>query len=384
VRNRADLWTRFGWVRGDAPHHGYSLRREVLDPMLRRTAAETPGVELLLGHTVQELLWSDGRVAGLVARTSDGTRHTFRAPLVVAADGRDSQLARMAGNPGRLRPHGRFVYWAYVKGLPRRTDGAAEVWFLDPDVAFIEPCDGDLHCVVTAPAKSKLPEFKRDLEAAWLGFVDALPEGPPIRDAERVSRFVGKVDTPNVTRPAARHGMAFIGDAATASDPVWAVGCGWAFQSSEWLVYETAPVLQAGGNLDRALARYRRRHVSEIGLHHFLASCYSTARTFNPLERLLYSAGARDQAVATRMHTLVTRAYPAQDFVRPGFLARAVKALATRPRPAPETSPRPVYLPAATSANGSGGNGNGGGPHAPFEESSPREAVAGGGVAWPT
>jgi 2-polyprenyl-6-methoxyphenol hydroxylase-like FAD-dependent oxidoreductase len=383
VRNRADLRTRWGWIRGDAPHHGYTLRREVLDPMLRANAAETPGVELLMGHTVQELLWSDGRVTGLVARTRDGRRHSFRAPLVVAADGRDSPLARMAHNPGRVLPHNRFAYWCYVRGLPRRTDGAADAWFLDPEVALIEPCDGDLHCVVASPPKWRLPEFKRDVESAWLRFIEALPEGPPIRDAERVSRFIGKLDTPNVARPAAKHGMAFIGDACTASDPIWAVGCGWAFQSSEWLVDETTPVIGEGGNMERALRRYHRRHMYEIGLHHLVGSNYSTARPFSPVERLMYSAATRDQAVADQMHTLVTRAHPAQDFVRPRTFARALKVLATKPRQTPETDKRPVYV-SPMGRNGNG-NGNGGGAHAPaMNGSPPTEAVTGGGVAWPT
>ena len=44
--------------------------------------------------------------------------------------------------------------------------------------------------------------------------------------------MLGKLDLPNVIRPAARPGVAFVGDAALASDPLWGVGCGWAFQSA--------------------------------------------------------------------------------------------------------------------------------------------------------
>src|SRR5690242_132210 len=53
VRNSIDFWTPYGgWIRHrpGAPH-GYNVTRQVLDPLLRRMAAETPGVELLLGHT---------------------------------------------------------------------------------------------------------------------------------------------------------------------------------------------------------------------------------------------------------------------------------------------------------------------------------------------
>src|SRR5262245_7807088 len=51
VRNSFDLWTRWGWVRspervsGPGPGFGYSIRRQTLDPMIRRLAVESPGVD---------------------------------------------------------------------------------------------------------------------------------------------------------------------------------------------------------------------------------------------------------------------------------------------------------------------------------------------------
>ena len=56
VRNSIDLWTPYGgWIRHrqDTPY-GYNVRRQTLDPMLRRLTAETPGVELLTGWTATE------------------------------------------------------------------------------------------------------------------------------------------------------------------------------------------------------------------------------------------------------------------------------------------------------------------------------------------
>jgi len=50
-------------------------------------------------------------------------------------------------------------------------------------------------------------------------------------------------------------GLAFIGDAAMASDPLWAGGCGRAFQSAAWLVDATAEALGSKHGLDRALRR---------------------------------------------------------------------------------------------------------------------------------
>jgi menaquinone-9 beta-reductase len=99
---------------------------------------------------------------------------------------------------------------------------------------------------------------------------------------------------PNVSRPAARPGVAFVGDAALASDPLWGVGCGWALQSAEWLVHETAGALTEGGDLDAALDSYRRVHRRRLGPHHFMISDIASGRRANPLERALYRAAIKD------------------------------------------------------------------------------------------
>jgi 2-polyprenyl-6-methoxyphenol hydroxylase-like FAD-dependent oxidoreductase len=336
IRNHAHLWTRYGWIRGEPEDYGYTLRRQVLDPLVRRTAAETPGVELLLGYTAQGLTWSDGRVSGVEAVTRDGHRHTLRAPLVVAADGRESRVARMANVPGRVLPHNRFTYSAYVRGLPRPYDEAARGWFLDPDAALVEPCDDDLTLVVAVPHKTRLPEFKRDVEGAWLDYIEALPDAPPIRDAERVSNFIGKVNMPNVQRPGARNGVAFVGDAAVTSDPIWAVGCGWAFQASEWLVGATAGLLGGGRDPAPGLARYRRRLAFELTGHHLIGSKYSSGRPFSMIEKLLFAAGARDPMFANHLHGFITRMDRPHEFLTPRTLGRAVRVVATSPRDVPQ------------------------------------------------
>ena len=54
---------------------------------------------------------------------------------------------------------------------------------------------------------------------------------------------VGKIDMTNRMRVPSAPGLALIGDAALATDPLFGVGCGWAFQSAEWLADAVAPAL---------------------------------------------------------------------------------------------------------------------------------------------
>ena len=261
VRNSIDLWTPYGgWIphRGDTPY-GYNVTRRVLDPLLRRLTAETPGVELLTGHTATELI-----PGGVAVEDRAHTRRELRGRLVVAADGRDTRLARMAGVPGRVRPHNRFFYWAYWRGVKPAGD-RSRMWFMEPDCAYTFPNEDGLCLILVGPHRDRLPEFRADLEGAYLRYLEGLPDAPDLSGATRESKLLGKLDLPNVSRPAARPGLAFVGDAALASDPLWGVGCGWAFQSAEWLVDETAEALTGGGDLDGALDAYRRAHARRLG-----------------------------------------------------------------------------------------------------------------------
>src|SRR4051812_14072847 len=57
IRNGLELYTpEGGWYVALDEEHGYNLRREKLDPMLRELAARTPNVEVRQGVTVTELL----------------------------------------------------------------------------------------------------------------------------------------------------------------------------------------------------------------------------------------------------------------------------------------------------------------------------------------
>jgi 2-polyprenyl-6-methoxyphenol hydroxylase-like FAD-dependent oxidoreductase len=111
--------------------------------------------------------------------------------------------------------------------------------------------------------------------------------------------MIGKLKLPNVMRPAAAPGIAFVGDAALASDPLWGVGCGWAFQSAEWMAESIGPALAGDGDVDvdAALSRYRKIHRRRLGPHHFLIADLASARPANPFEKAMYRAAAHDPRV---------------------------------------------------------------------------------------
>lgn len=325
VPNSIDVWTRAGgWIvaDGDAPA-GYSITRRTLDPILRKLAAETPGVDLIAGSSAVGLL-GNGRPAGVSIEDRSRQRREVRAKLVVAADGRDSKVARWARVPGRVKPHGRFFYWGYWSGI-RPATTRSRMWLMDPDAAYTFPNENDLTVVLLAPHRDRLPEFQEDLEGAYRRTVNALPDAPVLRDGKLESKLLGKLELPNVFRAAARPGIAFVGDAALAADPLWGVGCGWAFQSADWLVEETAGALGDAHELDAALDRYRRVHRRRLLPHYLMISDIASGRPITPVERRMYSAAARDGVVRRAFERIGSRRASPATMLSPAVLARIAR-----------------------------------------------------------
>jgi len=102
-------------------------------------------------------------------------------------------------------------------------------------------------------------------------------------------------------------GLALIGDAALATDPLFGVGCGWALQSAEWLSDAVGPGLRGEEPLERGLKRYRRRHRRELRMHAFQIHDYATGRRLNGRERRLMRAAASDPELAARFDAFATR-----------------------------------------------------------------------------
>ncbi|HYQ79530.1 MAG TPA: NAD(P)/FAD-dependent oxidoreductase [Solirubrobacterales bacterium] len=325
LRPQMHMWTRWGWVEAPADRagRGVNLRREVLDPLVRSTAAETPGVEPMLGWSVESLLRDGGGFGGVVARDRAGTRREIRGRLTVGADGRDSSVAELSEVPVKTYPHNRIAYGGYFEGPPPKHAPDSTIWFLDPHWAAAFPTDSGLTFYAAMPTKDRLPEFKRDPEGALVKFVADVPEAPPIRDSRATEPVLGKIEMTNRMRKPVAPGLALIGDAALATDPLFGVGCGWAFQSAGWLAQAVLPALQGEESLKQGLERYRRRHRRELRVHAFFIHDYATGRPMSAVERLMFSAAARDPKAAELMDRMGTRRVRPEQMM-PRMLPRAL------------------------------------------------------------
>lgn len=353
VRSRVRLWTRWGWIEpppGSTVPSGINLRRERLDPLIREIAAETPGVELLLGHTVQGLLRDGEQVCGVQASDTHGQATELRARLVIGADGRDSRVAKLAGVRTKTAAHGRIAYGGYYEGPAYHGAPAATLWLMDPNMIGAFPTDNGQTFYAAMPTKDHLPEFRADPQAALEKMVASVPDAPPILASRLTQPVQGKIDMTNVIHTPTAPGLALAGDAAGALDPLWGVGCGFALQSSEWLADSVAPALSGAESLDRGLKRYRRRHARGLRGHTWTILDYATGRKLTPGERMLFSAASYDERTGRIFEAFGSRNIgPARMFATAiplAMLATARRSIGTGPRQAAAAAGAPQGRPA--------------------------------------
>jgi len=309
VRSRFHSRTEWGWIEPTEERSAYclNLRRELLDPMLREAAADQPGVELMLGQTAERLIGDGDAFGGVVVHDREGNEREIRARLTVGADGRDSRVAALAEVEEKTFPHARLAYGGYFEGPKPRFAPDGAVWILNPDFAAAFPTDGDQVFYIAMVSKERAPEFKQDPERALVDHVAGVPDPPPIRESRRAGPVIGKVEMPNRVRGPVAPGLALIGDAALATDPLFGVGCGFAFQSGEWLADSLSPWLRGIESQENGLRRYRKRHRRQLGMHAFVIHDFSTGRKLTPIERMTMATAVRDPKAAALLEKLGTR-----------------------------------------------------------------------------
>lgn len=328
IRNLADIHTQWGWLvepnlldSDGEPLHGYSMTRERLDPLLKQCVEETANIDYFPAMPVRALLWDGDRVSGVIGG-ADNT--PFEAALVVAADGRNSTLAGLAKVPAKSSANCRGGVFAYYRNLGLRGGKRAQMWLHGNEVGYIFPNEDNISVVAAMPLHSEIPRYKANPAGALEDFIQGLDEAPDFSRAERLSDVFIVKDYPNQTRPPIAHGMALIGDAAASIDPLFGVGCGWAIQTADWLVEATAPSLRAQGDVAAGLRSYARRHRRQLAGHVFALLDFSKRDHFSLLERLMFSAAAKDAAMMRHVTLFATRYSGLGEFLSPRALLRAI------------------------------------------------------------
>jgi len=267
------------------PGYGLVRPRTDLDQMLARRAQQA-GARLLEGVTVTGPVLDDrtGRITGVVAKAADGDgERTYRARVIVAADGNSSRLSVSMGLRKRDdRPLGVAVRTYYQS--PRHDDDYLESWLdlwdgdrLLPGYGWIFGMgDGTsnvgLGLMNTSAAfghtdyHGLLHKWLAGMPAEW-GFTEE-NRTQPIRGAALPMGF-------NRT-PHYYQGLLLVGDAGGMVNPFNGEGIAYAMESGEILARTTAQALARArrSETERVLAGYPR------ALNQAYGGYYAAGRVF--------------------------------------------------------------------------------------------------------
>ena len=232
---------------------GYAPRRTILDKILVDAAVQA-GAEVRERFTVDEIVVEDGVVVGIRGHDEGGSSVVERARVVIAADGRNSQLAK-AVQPLQYneKPMLQWSFYTYWSGLP--VDGF-EI-FIRPDRgwAAVGTNEGLTMLVVGWPY-AESSAYKADVEANYLKTLELAPEfAARVRGAKREERFYGG-SVPNFFRKPYGPGWVLVGDAGYNKDPITAQGIPDAFGDAERCSTALDEVFTGVRSFDDALSEF--------------------------------------------------------------------------------------------------------------------------------
>lgn len=306
VRERADgrlVELPYGEIPGQRPQ-GIAVHHKALVRTMRQVIRQRPQVELLEGWVIKELLrGADERVVGAVLTGPDDEEATVRADLVVGADGKASQVRRLAGLSDQRQTIG-FTAGLEVRAgsLPRATWGNIILGAWGPVLVYPIHRDarGELTYRVTFDLPAQLP-----VKGAKIGeflletFVPYLPTALGEAIAGAIAGHRGPLEmAPTVNLPAPRAswpGLVLVGDAAGCSHPITASGMTMGLRDAEVIGEQArrrgdAPLHEAWLD-DAAVRRYRAEHDRYVPTRQALADAiYEVFRGGNEGARALQRA----------------------------------------------------------------------------------------------
>lgn len=268
----------------DFPPYGMTRRRTELDELLARHAVSR-GAHLVEGARVTEPLLHGGRIVGV--RTRDG--RTFRAPVVVAADGNSSRLAVAMGiRRAEKRPMGVAVR-SYVTS-PRHDGEYMESWLelwdgrpgesnLLPGYGWAFPM-GDGTVNVGLGMLNTSPAFaKTDYRAMMRTWLENTPEEWGFRPENLQVPIKGMALPMAFNRkPHYKDGLLLVGDAGGMVNPFNGEGIDSAMQAGRIAAGVIVDAKSRGfgtASAERALTGYPLLMKDELGKYYRLGAVFA-------------------------------------------------------------------------------------------------------------
>lgn len=301
----------------------YAPRRTVLDKILVDAAARA-GAEVRERFSVDEYLIADGAVVGIRGHDRRGAVVTEHARVVIGADGRNSELARIVGVERYAeRPKAQWSYYTYYRDLP--VDGF-EIFMRPYRGWAAAPTNDGLTLLAVAWPSGEVEAFKADPEGNLLATLDLVPEfAERVRAATRMERLTGASLAGYLRKPYGP-GWVLVGDAASSKDPITAQGIIDAFSDAESVSSALHAVWSEGHPFAAMLAAHHARRDERImPIYDFTAQLATLEPPPVELQQLLGHIHGHQDAMDAFVSVNAGTLSPT-DFFNPAFLGTLLAA----------------------------------------------------------
>jgi flavin-dependent dehydrogenase len=302
----------------------YAPRRTVLDSILV-DGARAAGAEVREGYTVGELIFEDGRVAGIRGSVAGGDIQEERAKIVIGADGRNSFVAEAVGAEFlKTVPAECFIYYTYYSGL--KTEFHSRIG--DRQQIGIWPTHDDQTLVAVMRKIGALPDFRADVEGNFQSIArDIVPEfGEELSTrGKREDRFYPMRYPDNYYRQSYGDGWALVGDAAYHKDPLTGLGISDAFDYAELLADRVHEGLSGDRPMAEALAEYQRVR-DETSHSSFEFTCSISTLELTPQLLAVFRALGDKPEYAKDFYSMIGGGMTGEEFFAPERMAKLLGA----------------------------------------------------------
>ncbi|MCW2852243.1 MAG: dependent oxidoreductase, partial [Nocardioides sp.] len=253
--------------------YGVCVPRDQQDQVLVE-AARAAGADVRERTAVDDVVWRDGRAAGVVCRTGKD-EYEIQAKLVIGADGRKSRIAAEVGSsrPYRASANGRGFAFRYVDDpLGDAAPDAYQIFRFDGHQVLVLPsAPTGRTLVVNMTACDNISANRTDPDATWKALIDQDPAlASRMGGATGMSSIRTTTDLSAYYRVSSGPGWALAGDAGHFKDPTTGNGMRDALKFGRLLGEAAATTLEDPAALDAALTAWEAaRDKDTISTYHW-------------------------------------------------------------------------------------------------------------------